>query len=71
MSEEKFLLTIGAKVKQIRLAKNITQIKLATDCDFDKASMSRIESGQTNPTVLTLRKLSKALNVNISEFFED
>ena len=71
MSDEKFLIGIGTKIKKIRLEKNISQIKLATLCNFEKASMSRIESGQTNATVLTLRKVSNALDVHISDFFRD
>lgn len=71
MQDDKFLESLGAKIKKIRMSKNVSQIKLATDCDFDKASMSRMESGQTNPTILTLRKVSNALDVHISEFFRD
>ena len=69
MAEVQFLLLIGQNIKKIRGRKNITQFKLAALCDFEKASMSRIESGKTNTTVLTLFKISKALDVPISEFF--
>lgn len=41
------------------------------ECDFEKASLSRIESGQANPTIRTLYKLSKALDVPIAEFFKE
>jgi len=33
--------------------------------------MSRIESGKTNTTVLTLYKISNALDVPMSEFFSE
>lgn len=69
MVQAQFLLLIGQNIKKIRSRKNITQFKLAALCDFEKASMSRIESGKTNTTVLTLFKISKALDVPISEFF--
>jgi len=49
----------------------MTQNELALQCNFEKASMSRIESGKTNVTVLTLRKISKALNAEMFEFFQD
>jgi transcriptional regulator with XRE-family HTH domain len=71
MAEAQFLLLIGQNIKKIRSNKNITQFKLAALCDFEKASMSRIESGKTNTTVLTLYKISKALDVPMSEFFID
>jgi transcriptional regulator with XRE-family HTH domain len=69
MSDPKFLSNLGARIKDIRRNKNITQNDLAIKCEFEKASMSRIESGKTNVTVLTLRKISQALEVEISEFF--
>lgn len=67
MSEKIFLVSIGAKIKEIRASKGMAQHELAALCDFEKATMSRIESGQTNPTVLTLKKVSQALNVPIAE----
>ena len=71
MAEAQFLLLIGQNIKNIRSKKNFTQFKLAALCDFEKASMSRIESGKTNTTVLTLYKISNALDVPMSEFFSE
>jgi transcriptional regulator with XRE-family HTH domain len=71
MTEAVFLIALGKRIKKIRSQKNITQFKLAAMCDFEKASMSRIESGKTNTTVLTLRKISQALDVPMSDFFID
>lgn len=62
---------LGGKIKVLRSRKNMTQNELAIECDFEKASMSRIESGQTNPTIRTLYKISKALDIPITEFFKD
>lgn len=69
MGNEQFLLALGSRIKQIRAEKKMSQINLAAKCDFEKASMSRIESGKTNSTILTLRKISKALDVEMSELF--
>ena len=71
MTDPKFLINLGAKIRELRLNKEMTQIELATRCNFGKASMSRIESGETNITVLTLNRISKALEVDITEFFSD
>ena len=70
MTHSKFLATLGTRIKELRLSKKMTQNDLAVHCDFEKASMSRIEAGKTNITVLTLHKISKALDVEINEFFE-
>lgn len=69
MGNEQFLAELGSRIKQIRTEKKMSQINLAAKCDFEKASMSRIESGKTNSTILTLRKISKALEVDMSDLF--
>jgi transcriptional regulator with XRE-family HTH domain len=71
MSDPKFLVALGARIKELRLKKDLTQNELAILCNFEKASMSRIESGRTNITILTLKKIIKALDVNLIEFFND
>ena len=62
---------MGKKIKAIRLSKNMTQNELAIACEFEKATMSRIESGQTNSTVRTLLKISNGLEVHIVDLLND
>ena len=71
MTDTDFLFKLGSRIKHFRKEKGITQQELASLCDFEKASMSRIESGKTNVSILTLRKVSKALEIHISEFLKD
>lgn len=71
MKEPDLLTKLGEKIRSLRMKKNMTQNDLAIECDFEKASMSRIESGRSNPTVKTLLKISKALDVHIAELFKD
>ena len=71
MSDPKFLGALVARIRELRLKKHLTQNELAILCNFEKASMSRIESGQTNVTIYTLRKISKALDVHITELLKD
>lgn len=70
MTDSKFLTKLGARIKELRVAKEMTQNDLANHCDFEKASMSRIEAGKTNITILTLHKISQALDIDITEFFK-
>ena len=64
-----FLGTLGERIKALRQERQMTQNELAIRCNFEKASMSRIESGKTNVTILTLKKISEALGVQINELF--
>jgi transcriptional regulator with XRE-family HTH domain len=71
MTDPKFLTVLGARIKEIRQRKDLTQHELAMRCNFEKASMSRIESGKTNLTILTLRRISTALDTELSQFFQN
>jgi transcriptional regulator with XRE-family HTH domain len=71
MNEPDFQVKLGERIKAIRLKKNLTQNQLAIECNFEKASMSRIESGQSNPTIRTLYKICAALDIHINELFKD
>ena len=69
MTQTEFLTNLGARIKELRLKKNISQKDLAMECNFEKASMSRIESGKTNITILTLYKIIIALDADAKDFF--
>ena len=71
MPEKKILGTLGSRIRKIRLKKGLSLSELAYMCEFEKASLSRIELGKTNTTVLTLNRISKALDISIAELFED
>jgi transcriptional regulator with XRE-family HTH domain len=62
-----FLIFLGKRIKSIRNDKKLTQSELAELCNFEKATMSRIESGRTNMRMLTLIKISTALEVRIPD----
>lgn len=70
MEKEKFLEELGANIKSIRERKGISQRTLALESDMEKSNLIRIEKGRTNPTSLTLLKISKALNVKIKELLD-
>lgn len=71
MTDKQFLIALGKNISRIRKEKGVKQIDLWYECDIEKSNLIRIEKGRTNPTSLTLRKLSKALNVPVKDFFED
>ena len=61
---------LGQQIKRIRMAKKLKQSDLAAAIDVEKTNLSRIEAGRTNPTLYTLLKISKALNVSVAELVE-
>lgn len=61
MSELKKLL--GKRIREIRIAKNLTQEDLSELTDIGTSSISKIESGHFHPTDENLEKIAKALCV--------
>jgi transcriptional regulator with XRE-family HTH domain len=54
-------------LRQIREAQGITQRALAARAGITQAALFRLESGETDPRLSTLRKLAKALNVTVAD----
>lgn len=71
MTEEKYLIHLGKRIRDRRKEKKLSQDKLAAMCDIEKANLSRIETGKTNATILTLRKIGAVLFMQVSEMFEE
>lgn len=61
---------LGARIKEIRKAKGLSQEKLSEKIGIDAKHLSRIEVGGSFPSLDALAKLAKVLNVEMKEFFE-
>lgn len=58
----------GAVILRLRSEHGITQERLAIDSNITIATLSRIERGAVaDPKISTLRKIAKALDVNVAE----
>jgi transcriptional regulator with XRE-family HTH domain len=62
---------IAANIKRIRKLKNLSQKEVALGIGVAQAQYSIIESGKTVPTIPTLEKIAKVLEIDITEFFKD
>ena len=61
---------IGNRIRELRESKGISQQNLAAICNFEKANLSRLEAGRTNPTISTLYKISQALDIGLTEIVD-
>ncbi len=68
MRNDIFLKEMGNKIKAARNIKNITLRQLATLCDLDYGSICRIERGQFDSRILTLKNLADNLNIDMNNF---
>lgn len=64
---ENISISIGNKIKQLRVTRNISLNELSKLSGVSKAALSKLESGNTNPRVDTLDAIASALRVPISD----
>lgn len=61
----------GNKIKEERLKLNLSQEKLALEADVDRTYVNDIEKGSRNVSLVIAFKLSKALNIPLSNLLKD
>lgn len=59
------------KIKSLRSKKNMTLKDLSTETELSVSFLSQVERGSSSLAITSLKKISDALNVNISYFFEE
>lgn len=64
------LLALGRAIREIRLAKGVSQENLALLAEVDRSYVGRVERGDNNVAVLTLAKLSRALGVSVAKLMQ-
>lgn len=55
---------VGDRLKDLRVARALTQEELAKEAGVGKNTVNRIERNETEPHMSTLRKLAGALGVD-------
>lgn len=60
----------GKVLRELREAKQLSQEKLAEYCELDRTYISLLERGLRQPTITTIFKLAKALNISPSKLIE-
>jgi transcriptional regulator with XRE-family HTH domain len=64
------LISFGRRVRQLRKQRAWSQEYLANAADLDRSCVSSIERGEQSPGLLTVYKLSDALQCGLVSFFE-
>ena len=60
---------IGSRIQEIRNKKGITQDQLSEKVGISSKYLSSIERGKENPTLNTILKMARSLDVKPDEFF--
>lgn len=62
---------IGAKVKELRVQKGLTQEELADRTELSKGFISQLERDLTSPSIATLMDILQALGTDLKDFFNE
>ena len=69
--DKQFLQRPGDRVREQRLAMNLTQEALGEKCGLHRTFIGSVERGERNVALLSLRKIAKALRVRPAELLAD
>jgi transcriptional regulator with XRE-family HTH domain len=63
-----YLKAMGRKIQDARKAKGLTIRQFANMCGMDFSNLNRLENGQKDCHVLSLKAIAEALNMEVREF---
>lgn len=61
---------LGARIKELRNQKGLSQEKFALDIDMDRTYFASVEAGKRNIAIINIKKIADGLGVTLSELFE-
>ena len=72
MSQRKYeaiKVAFGRRLRALRVAKGLSQEKLALTSDLDRTYIGGIERGERNVSLVNIQKIASALGVPVRELF--
>ena len=64
------LIALGEAIRHARRQQGISQEKLALMAEIDRSYVGRVERGDNNVAVLTLLKITQALDVSLKDLMK-
>ena len=68
---EPFAINIGTTIRGYRLQKGMSQGDIEKKTGLLRCYLSRVENGHTVPSLETLQKIARALDLQLAEFFAE
>jgi len=69
MEKEPILLAFGQRVQELRKKRNLSQEQLADMSGVHRTYIGMVERAEKNITLRNIKKIAKALDVNIKDLF--
>ena len=67
----KLAIHVGSRIRNIRKHKHLSLERFAKQCHMNPAYIGHIERGIQNPTLSTLERICKGLDIGIEELFKE
>ena len=67
--KSKILIKFGLKVREVRIAKGLSQEQLAHIADVHRTYIGMIERAEKNITLINIEKIANALEIELKDFF--
>lgn len=61
---------VGMRIRELRTRKGFSQEKLALEAEIDRTYLAGIENGRRNPTLKSLEKILRTLEISFEDFFK-
>ena len=61
---------MGRRLRKLRIAKKLSQARVAKRADLSREYVNKIEAGRYDPPLSTINALAKALGVSVGELLE-
>ena len=71
LDQQHFLRHLGDRIRDVRMARQLTQAELADLCELHRTFIGSVERGERNVSILNLRTIARALRVELAELFDD
>lgn len=69
-NENRFIKSVGEKLREKRLSKHISQLMLSYDANIPVNQIGRIERGEINTSIGTLYKICAALGIDFKDLLD-
>ena len=70
LKDEKWLAELGLRIKSRREKKGLSLRKFADLADIDFSQLHKIEKGESNPSISTVKVIADALNIKIGKLLD-
>ncbi len=62
---------VGVRIRQLREARQLSQVGLARRAKIGRITLIRIEEGTQDPTTGTLGRIARALGIKVRDLFPE